>query len=141
MVLLIFLYGSINVLYASQKVNIDIGAKILKAKCSGCKTYFPGTFFNIEPCFKQHFASSTRYTYSHGCRNSFLMSFWKFACGLGFAGRRDRKITNNEQRTTNKQQTANNKQQTNNKQTTENKETKQNKTKYNKTTKQTTNIK
>ena len=35
--------------YVSPKINIDIGTKILKAKCFGRKSHFPGTFRDVKP--------------------------------------------------------------------------------------------
>ncbi len=59
------------------KVNIDIGTKILKQKCFGRKTYFPGTFFNFKPAKQIYGSSSIRSAYSRGCGTSILMSFFE----------------------------------------------------------------
>ena len=59
------------------RINIDIGTKILKQKCFGCKTYVPDTFLGFEDCILHSFLRRFRISYSRGCRTSILMSFSK----------------------------------------------------------------
>ena len=51
---------TLSLLALFQKVNIDIGTKILKQKCFGCKTYFFNTHSNLPPAKKNYGSSSIR---------------------------------------------------------------------------------
>ena len=84
----------IQIIY--QKVNIDIGTKILKQKCFGRKTNFFNTHSNFRPAIDIYRSKAICSAYSRGCRTYILMFFRKFACGLGFAGRGDAEKTNQE---------------------------------------------
>ena len=80
----------IIIIYNRQQVNIDIGPKILKQKCLGCKTNFFNTHSYFPPAIEFQISSSIRISYS---RPLFRHCFWTFSCGLGFAawGRRRRR--------------------------------------------------
>ena len=90
-----------------QKVNIDIGTKILKQKRVGSKTNFFNTYSNFRPAIQNYRSRRIRSTYSRGCRSFFLIIFQKIACGLGFAGRGYARKVNpqkyNQRRTKNEQ--------------------------------------
>ena len=58
-----------------QKVNIDIGTKILKQKCFGSKTNVFNTHSNFPPAIEFQISSSIRISYSRSSRNSMLMRF------------------------------------------------------------------
>ena len=73
----------IIIIYNRQQVNIDIGPKILKQKCLGCKTNFFNTHSYFPPAIEFQISSSIRISYS---RPLFRHCFWTFSCGLGFAG-------------------------------------------------------
>ena len=47
-----------------QKVNIDIGTKILKQKCFGRKTHVFNTYSNFPPAIDFQISSSIRISFS-----------------------------------------------------------------------------
>ena len=86
-----YYHDFIIIIYNIQKGNIDIGTKILKQKCFVHKTHVFNTCSNFPPAIHRQISSSIRVSYSRPPFRCFF--FWKFACGLGFAGRGRRRTT------------------------------------------------